>query len=56
MDDNLKQALEALRNAETMFNLAAADNPELIDAAIYQVNAAQLRVSNILRQIRAKAS
>ena len=56
-DENLQQLLrelsemhEALENAYRCFNQAG--DPELVEASIYEINAAQSRCSYLLRAIK----
>ncbi len=52
MDREFADAQEAVFLAEHRLNQAPADNWDLIDAAIHELQAAEMRLSNLLRERR----
>lgn len=51
--DELEKAILALEAAENRFNtLSCCENPQLVDAAIFELNSAECRVNALLRDIK----
>ena len=52
IDHELERVRETVSIAECRLDMALASNPDLLDAAIYELKAAELRYSALLRERR----